>query len=141
MKRAYFVISFLLFSFTLHAQKITIFNKTTNEAVERVAIYNSKGSLSVLTDQEGKADISKFSDSDTLLFQHPSFYPALFLKKELKLMEYRLGLTERTIELGQIIISANRWEQDKKEIPNKILSISITSHFNITEITEAYAAQ
>ncbi|MFC2100428.1 TonB-dependent receptor plug domain-containing protein [Bacteroidota bacterium] len=124
MSRILLLISLLFISFAIKAQKITIFNKTNNQKIERVAIYNSSKSLSVLTDEEGIADISKFKVNDTLFIQHSSFNPALFIKKELKQMNYQLGLTERTIELGQIIISANRWEQDRKEIPNKILSIS-----------------
>ena len=58
----------LLFSVTVSAQKITVFDADTREPIPGVAIYNQDKSKSALTDFDGKADITAFSDDELIIF-------------------------------------------------------------------------
>jgi len=69
------IICTLLFSvFSIYGQTVTVVNQTTQEAIENVAIFNVEKSKFTQTNQEGMASLEQFSESDILLFQHPSYH-------------------------------------------------------------------
>jgi len=61
---------FGLFSLVLCAQEISIYNKTSKESLGGVAIYNIDKTKSVISDLDGKADISAFEENETIVFQN-----------------------------------------------------------------------
>ena len=75
-----------------------------------------------LSDPDGFAYLDKFGESDMLIFQHPGYTELIIAYSEIKGETVRLN--ERIIRIDEIVISANKWEQDLAEIPNKIATIS-----------------
>jgi hemoglobin/transferrin/lactoferrin receptor protein len=120
-----FLLSCFLFSSSfVFSQKIKVVDASSKMAVENVFIYVKN--FATLTDKKGEASLNEFTNSDTLIFQHPSYKTVFYTKTELQSMNNIVVLTESILKLDPLIISANKWEQNIKEVPFKISSISAT---------------
>ena len=108
---------------TTCAQELKVVNKKDGKGVENVVIYNLDESTTAMTNYLGITNVEHFNTNDTLIFQHPSFSPLLIPYFELNKLEYLVVMTERYINLSEIVISASKWEQNRNEIPNKITKI------------------
>jgi len=104
------------------AQTVRVLDKTNLQPIENVYIFSKD--KSALTNIKGEADISNFSKNDILTFQHSSFKNYAISYKDLESKNFNIKMDESVIGLNEIVVSANRWEQNKREVPNKITSIS-----------------
>ncbi len=123
MKVFYTFYFFLFASVLLHAQNIKVLNSVTKEPIFGVAIYNVDKSKSEVTNFLGEASLDKFSQTETIYFKHLSHV----LKEITKLRlagSNRVYLQSNTQGLEEIVISASKFEQSKRDIPQKIISIS-----------------
>ena len=114
------------------AQKVKVVDKDLRTPIENVSVYTENGS-STLTNKNGIADISGFKHYTLLYFQHPAYVNKSIphIKSQNKDETIEVDLTESVISVNEIVISANRWEQPKDEIPHKIVSVSPkTAAFN-----------
>ena len=126
MKTLYFIFFFLIVSICVQAQNIKVLNKVTKESVFGVAIYNGDKSKSVITNFRGEADISDFLDEEIIYFKHLSHVLKSITKTEIGTSN-KVYLVSNTQGLGEIVISASKFQQNKKDIPQKIVSIDAKS--------------
>ena len=123
-----FLLLFLLVQ--MNAQTIQVVNAKTGQAIEGVLLFTE--AFSTQTDNSGNAKIDNFSPKDRILFKHSSY--TIFQSEKEKIIKQGkiVWLNEDPIRLDEIVISANRWEQSKAEIPNKIATIRAleVEHFN-----------
>lgn len=120
MTRLFLLGTLLCLSFLVTAQTIIVKDKEDNTPISNVAIFNLDRSKSILTNKAGEASASLFDESDTLIFQHTSFIEVLLPFTVVKELAYNIKLSKKSINLAEIVVSANKWEQNKSEIPNKI---------------------
>ncbi|TRO67273.1 TonB-dependent receptor plug domain-containing protein [Christiangramia sabulilitoris] len=119
----------LLFLFTLifnfsSAQEITVLDNSTGQPVKEVAIYNKDRSVSIITGESGKADISDFSDTEVIIFSSPYYLEAYRRKREIVNNSNIVLLHSSENQLDQVTLSVARFKLKKNEIPQKIVSIS-----------------
>ena len=122
MKFIQTIFFFLFASICLQAQQIKVLNKLTAEPVFGVAIYNADKSKSVITNFEGEASLNKFTTSEILYFQHLTHITKTIVKSSINI-DNIVYLNSNTQGLEEIIISASKFEQNSKDIPQKIISI------------------
>ncbi|MEA3443265.1 MAG: TonB-dependent receptor [Bacteroidota bacterium] len=122
MKKFVLVIIFLFSIIVVKSQNITVFDQVSLQAVPDVFIYCN--SISVVTNEEGTADFSNFTGHKEIIFQHPSYQKKVKSYSELKKANFKIYLTESPILIKDIVISASGWEQDKRQVPNKIAMIN-----------------
>ncbi len=106
-----------------NAQTITVLDSEDHKPVKDVAIFNNSRTRFGYTDLAGEFNIAAFSDDDILNFQHPSYENIALSRKEIEAMDSVVILNHRTFEIDEFVVSANRWEQNKEEVPNKITQI------------------
>ena len=86
-----------------------------------VAVYSDTGK-NIFSDFDGKALLDSFNNNELVNFKHLSY-------KTRSIEKHLIGdvvlLSMHAQSLDQIIISASRFAQDIKEIPQKILQINI----------------
>ncbi len=126
---------FLFYFSQIDAQTIQVINAKTGQPIEGVLIFTED--FSTQTDNLGKAKIDNFSKDDQILFNHSSFTRYQTEKAKIIKQGKIVWLNENPIRLNEIVISANRWEQSKAEIPNKITTISATETQNFNPQTTA----
>ena len=123
MKVFYTFFFFLFASILLQAQNIKVLNSVTKEPIFGVAIYNVDKSKSVVTNFLGEASLGEFTTTETIYFKHLSHVLKEITKLKLAGLN-RVYLQSNTQGLEEIVISASKFEQSKRDIPQKIISIS-----------------
>ncbi len=105
---------------SIEAQYVIVFDESNGEPVERVALFNQDKSVSILTDDFGKADIQSFANNDSIYFQHPTYVLVGFRKHELVYGNSKVYLRKRNILIEEFVISANKVRETSREIPYMI---------------------
>ncbi|WP_223549860.1 TonB-dependent siderophore receptor [Aestuariivivens sp. NBU2969] len=130
-------IFFLLFATgILQAQQIKVLNRITEEPVYGVAIYNIDKSKSIITNFRGEASLERFSSSEAIYFQHLTHVLKVLKKEEIDERGI-VYLDLNTQGLEEIVVSASKFEQNKRDIPQKIISISAGRVTSISPQTSA----
>lgn len=107
---------------SVYSQTVKVVDETNLHVIENVYIYS--GQKTSLTNKYGIADVSIFNKTDTISFQHSSFEEYIVSYTDLVKLKFVVKLSESVLNINEIVISANRWEQNKDEVPNKITTIS-----------------
>lgn len=126
MKYIYFIFFLLFANISLHAQQVKIVNALTNEPIMGVAIYNQNKTISVVSNENGEANLNKFTKTETIYLKHLSHFLRAIKKKEINASNI-IYLDANTQGLDEIVISASKFEQHKKDIPQKIASLNTQS--------------
>ncbi len=122
MKKYSVTFVLLLVCFAGWSQVVIVKDEITRKPIENVAVYDKNKSIAGLTDKDGKAYLPKAEESDTIIFQHPSYNIFVIPYKILK-KDRTVYLSRKSVKLNEIVISANKWEQERTEVPNKILRL------------------
>ncbi len=108
----------------LLSQEILILDGVTGFPLEGVALFNSEKTKAIITNQEGKAPLSVFSEGDSLNIQ---FYGFETLKIFLGTQEFKNGVSmalepkDQTLE--EVILSVGRNAVTRKQIAEKVAVI------------------
>jgi hemoglobin/transferrin/lactoferrin receptor protein len=114
---------FFLFATGVLAQEISVLDFDTKEPIPNVAIFNADKSKTVLTDFDGNCDLSIFDKNERLSFKHISYEVRKSTKNQIAKQKQRIYLILKAEQLDEVVMSVSKWEQQKKDIPNKITSI------------------
>lgn len=120
--RISFIVTALYVSLTFSttAQQVKVLDKSDLQPISQVNITNTSKTTMVVSDAQGIADISGFNESDSLFFTHVTFQSFRTTKPKLAVQNYTVYLTENIIRLDEFVISANKVEEKKSDLPYKI---------------------
>ncbi|KAA1247675.1 TonB-dependent siderophore receptor [Aquimarina sp. RZ0] len=124
MRQFIFLLLTLSISTASIAQKITVVSKSNKQPIPDVEIYNKIKSKAVITDFDGIADISEFKNNEVLYFEHISHIPRSFVKARVLKRGHVVYLDIDENQLSEVVISVSKWKQDKKDVTQKIVSLS-----------------
>lgn len=119
-KKYLLVTCLLLMSLSIHSQTVSVVNQSDNSPVVRATIQEKGTNIAAITNDFGKAELKGFSQEGVLLIRHPSFRPKEVKYADLAKINFTISLTEEIIVMEDVVISANKWEQNKVEIPQRI---------------------
>ncbi len=123
MNKAFFIL-FLFFFNSNFAQEIIVLDQDTKEPIQDVAIFNSDKSKTALTTFNGNADLSVFNKNERITLKHIGYQTKKTTKNLLLKRGKTIYLVLAVEELDGIVMSVSKWEQQKKDIPQKVVSIS-----------------
>ncbi|MBV1923133.1 MAG: TonB-dependent receptor plug domain-containing protein, partial [Flavobacteriaceae bacterium] len=109
---------------SVFSQNIQVVEKDSRTPIAGVAVYNTNKDKSGITDFDGYVDISKFSENEEITFQHISHSLLMIIKSEIQLNGNIVTLGSDANTLEEIVLSVAKFEQSKKDIPQKINSIT-----------------
>jgi hemoglobin/transferrin/lactoferrin receptor protein len=107
----------------LSAQKVKVIDSEDSKPIKDVAVFNNSKTKFGYTDLGGEFRIDAFGKTDIINFQHPGYENISLSMDEVIISGYRVVMIPKTFEIDEFVVSANRWEQNKEEIPNKITQI------------------
>ena len=115
------LISLILIFFTvaLQGQQIKVLDKSDLQPINQVSIANSGKTLMVVTNTDGVADLTGFKADEILYFTHVAFQSISLLKSEVP-SSGQIYLTENVIKLDEYVVTGNRTEEKRSDLPNKI---------------------
>ncbi len=105
------------------SQQIQILDNDTNDPVPGVAVFNTDKSKSAVSDFDGFVNISAFSETEVLTFQHIS-HTALKLKKsQIISAGNKVMMGQDASSLDEVVLSVSKFGQNKRDIPNQIVTV------------------
>lgn len=104
----------------LEAQVVSVIDKSTSEPLINVIIHSKDSSISIKTNAKGKADLSKFRVGDSLVFYQLGYISRIINYKELATLNYKVILAEKPFSFDEIVISASRFGEKRKDIPQQV---------------------
>lgn len=112
-----FSIALLLWSFFVASQQIRVIDAETSLPIKGALIISKNENTVAVTDGKGFANISVLGSSDSLLVKQLSYE-----SKTLPIADIQDGtvisLTPNSITSGEVVITANKWEQDSRGVAN-----------------------
>ena len=121
------LLAFLAIFFCLQAviaQKIQVLSQQTGEAVPGVALFNKEKSKSGVTDIDGFADISSFTQDELITFQHIAHVTLWQTKSQIIKAGSQVFLITDASSLDEVVLSVSKFGQKKRDIPQQIVSIT-----------------
>jgi hemoglobin/transferrin/lactoferrin receptor protein len=112
--------SVIVLPISLFSQVVTVFDQQTGKPINDVLVYNKSKTATTITTENGTFNLNVFTKKDTLIFKHNSFYTFSVPVNVIVEKGNRVMLNQRLFDLNEVVVSANRWEVNKKEVPNEI---------------------
>jgi len=125
MKQIITILIVLLFNNinSIFAQNISFFDSRTMETIPGVIVSDTSKKNFVISNNQGKVNLKDLTPHSLLIVQH-NYYKTLQLSLDsIDENNNTILLEEITFQLDQLIITANKWEQRKDEIPFSINEI------------------
>jgi hemoglobin/transferrin/lactoferrin receptor protein len=119
MKKLLTIFSYFI-GFSGMAQEILIIDQTTHEPIAGVVAHNQSKTKSALSDLDGSINLDSFDTDERIVFQHLSYLNFSIEKSKISNIVY---LKHKIQDLDEIVVSASKFEQTKREVPQKIVSI------------------
>lgn len=114
-----FVLILLLNSFK-YSQVVTVKNQDNQNALELVSVYNTDPNRSLLTNSNGKVDISYLNKNLPIVFRLIGFEKLELTYGEIEKNNFVVNLKTAAISLDNVVVTTNRWEENKSDIPSTI---------------------
>ncbi len=114
---------FLLFFQLASAQEIMVLDADTQEPILNVAVYNLDKSKTAISDFDGRCDLGVFDPNERITFKHINYQIRKSTKRQIFKESSRIYLVPKAEQLDEVVMSVSKWEQQKKDIPQKIASI------------------
>ena len=124
MSRPYHIILFLLLTLSLNAQQVIVKDQDTGSPLANVAVYNSDRSRSTLTNESGVAYLDIFERREKITFDHPRYQQVITTVVRVVKRGRRVYMERKPEELEEVVMSVSRWEQQRKDVPQKLATIT-----------------
>ncbi|NRD19033.1 TonB-dependent receptor [Winogradskyella eckloniae] len=107
-----------------YGQTVTVLEADTKTPILGVSLYNNSKTKTLVTDKNGQASLDRFKKNEIIIFKDFLYQKLALTKVQIAQFNYIIYLTPKVEGLRQIVISASKFEQNKREIPQTIVSVS-----------------
>lgn len=107
-----------------YAQELSIKDQEDSQPLEGATLSSEEPRVSAVTDAKGRVDISAFKGSSAIQIRTIGYQVQTLSYDELARQGAFLYIKPAHISLDQVVVTANRWNQSSRDIPNKITTIS-----------------
>lgn len=124
MKRLFFtIVTFCVLS-VASAQVITIQDAESRLPLENATLSSDALKVFLSTNAKGQCDISALNGAEKIEIRYFGYKTLTQSYAELTQANYLVSLSPSRIALDQVVISATRWNQNQRDIPSRVLTIS-----------------
>ncbi len=137
MKKISLLIVCLCFYVIAQAQSITVIDQNL-QPISGVEVYKLNESKPFSTSTSaGIINLSGLSANQSLIFIHPNYLPVSSSIEQLKSLDYTLYLKDNSNTLDEVVVSASRFEEKKKDVSQKIQVIGSKELQNMNQTSTA----
>lgn len=119
-----FLLLFLCLSLSGFSQILTITDTESGQPLDLVTLSGDHMKSFVITNSDGQADISSLKGAATIEIRLIGYQTLVTGYAALEQSGFSITMQQTAINLNQVVVSASRWNQDEREIPARILTIS-----------------
>ncbi|GMN09707.1 TonB-dependent receptor [Croceitalea sp. MTPC9] len=127
MRYVVFFVFLLFISLSAKAQQVVVLDADSGNTVLNVAVFNQDKSKTAVTDFDGSCDLSIFDQNERITFKHISYEAYRTTRAQIAKRGNRVYLNVKPEQLDEVVMSVSKWEQQRKDVPQKIVSIDARS--------------
>lgn len=113
-----------LMAFSGYTQEITLIDHLTQQRVPGAKIECGDGSVKIKSNGEGRFRLEPFLSCDSVYISYPNYQVAGYRTSDLRNI-VTIELEEDPIFIHEMTVTANRWEKEQAEVPNRITGINL----------------
>lgn len=121
MKKFLFFALALLCTTLSYAQRLRVVDQFSLRPIAGVQVFDAQKKHQAITNAVGEIQLDKFPEGALLIFKHNSYETFEANPELLKKLGYTVRLMEKFIETDEVVVAANRWEQEADEVSAEIL--------------------
>lgn len=110
----------------MRAQQLTVLDAETRQPLPFVSVSSINPPISSITDSRGKIELKQFGSAETIYFNLLGYTPKATERTALNDKKYIILLSPTQVRLDEVVVSATRWAQSRRELTQKISSVSAT---------------
>jgi hemoglobin/transferrin/lactoferrin receptor protein len=114
----------ILISTSIFGQKITVVNNSTSQSIKGVSILIDNQVIK--TDEKGELVISNVKNNSKITFKHPWYEETSLTLLEIEQEKWLIRLTEKVTSYDEMVISASKFEEKKRDVSQPIQVIRQT---------------
>jgi len=120
------------------AQMVTVIDQNTLQPIENVGVYigNSESKIG-MTNASGQMLLNKLSGSELLVFRNTMYTPVTTTLDKLKESNLQLTMSENINSINEIVVSASKFEEQRKDVAQKIQVIRSNELQNMNQTSTA----
>lgn len=106
------------------AQVLTVKDLESGLPLANASVSSEALNLLMTTDLKGQVDVSGFNGAEKIEIRYFGYKTSIQSYADLAQVQYIIALSISKISLDQVVISASRWNQNRRDIPSRISIIS-----------------
>lgn len=118
------MILLLCFTLGLNAQELTVLDEY-KKPLELVELKSKSAQKITYTNELGKADVSFFKGANDIQIGLVGYKKLLLSYADLETMNFTVVLVKELLDMDELVVSATRWKQSKRDVPNRISSLDV----------------
>jgi hemoglobin/transferrin/lactoferrin receptor protein len=117
---------------------VTVIDQNTLQPIENVGVYigNSESKIG-MTNASGQMLLNKLSGSELLVFRNTMYTPVTTTLDKLKESNLQLTMSENINSINEIVVSASKFEEQRKDVAQKIQVIRSNELQNMNQTSTA----
>lgn len=123
MNRCHFLFFIIILHFKLTAQELEVLDRVTLRPVPFATVVNLHSNERAVTDERGKARMKDTRPDDSIRIQHLGYHAQTLRFADIQKAGLRVFLIERLLDVEEVVVSASKWEESRREIPNRIVAL------------------
>jgi len=122
----FLLILFVLFTqySSISAQIVTVLDSETKKPLESVSVFQHQKTSYGSTNADGKVQLTGFTKNSAISFRLIGYQARIISIENLEAANYRVFLNPDNLSMDELIVAANRWNQETDEIPVQVTKIS-----------------
>lgn len=104
----------------LQAQTITILDAQSRQPLSYATVTVLNSGSSYVAGLNGRVNLEKFTPSDTLIISMLGYQTKRLGKGQLEQRKWVVGLRPADFSLNEVVVSASRWAQSARTVPQRI---------------------
>lgn len=114
----------ILFSIGAFGQTVVIIDMETDKAVSFASLSTADGARFTTANGKGEADFSIFKKGDWIEIRSLGYKTAVKTYEEIEASAYVVLLEVANFSLDEVVLSANKWQQRRDDVPVKTITIT-----------------
>ncbi len=103
-----------------YAQKIKVIDRATLQPLPGAVISTPQSDIHAITDANGTAESTPFRNLDSIQFSFTGFHTQVWSYSELEADSFSVALSEKSFDIGEVVISASKFEEKREDVPQQI---------------------
>jgi len=124
MKKIILLIILIISFHGVFSQVVSVKDYETGQPIDLATLESTKPKAFATTNNYGQTNISDFVGSETISIRSVGYKPLVLSYQEIENQNFTVYLQWSSFSLNEVVISATRWNQPKRDQPSKVVSIS-----------------